>query len=156
MDSAEETNHPAPHTSGGSTEAPDMSVQAKEYLAACINDLWQEFETQAQDMSWMAPTHRAVPSQALGRIKSICQHIPELFGALQAVGATHAAVPREALAMALKKFRTDLDPYECKEVVTMLAGIANGGRSGFDSVIRNRKKGGAASASALPWGAGSE
>ena len=153
MNSADETSSPGPGSTDGT---PDMAGQAKEYVAECIGELWQEIENKAQDMAWMAPTHRAVPSVALGRIKSICQHIPELFGAMQAVGATHSAVPREALAMALKKFRADLDPYECKEVVTMLAGIANGGRSGFDSVIRNRKKGGAAPASALPWGAGSE
>lgn len=134
-----------------------MAVQAKEDVAECIGDLGQEIENKSQDMSWMAPTHRAVPSVALERIKSICQHIPDIFGAMQAVVATHASVPREVQAAALKKFRPDLDQFESKEVVSMLTSIANGGRSGYDSVIRNRKKGGGgAAAAALPWGAGTE
>jgi hypothetical protein len=100
----------------------------------------------------MSPTHRAVPAHALARIKSICENIPDLFGALQAVGATHVAVPRDVLASALKKFRPDLDSYDNKEVIAMLTSISNGGRSGFDSVLRNRKKTGTGVTSALPWG----
>jgi hypothetical protein len=104
----------------------------------------------------MAPTYRAVPAHALARIKSICEHIPNLFCALQAVGATHVAVPREVLAVALKKFRVDLDPFDHKEVVAMLTSIANGGRSGFDSALRSRKKAGPVITSTLPWGSGNE
>lgn len=138
-------------TTDPAAKATDMADLAKQYLDACIHEVLQEAETKAQDMSWMSPNHRAVPAQALSRIRSICQQLPELFSAIQAVGATHIAVPREALAMALKKFRKDLDPYDTKEVASLLAAIANGGRSGYDSVLRNRKKGGAANA-ALPWG----
>lgn len=154
MNSSEETNSPVP----GSTDGPpDMAEQAREYVTECISELLQEYENKAQDMSWMAPNCRSVPAVALGRIKSICQHIPDIFGVMQAVAATHSAVPREVQAMALKKFRPDLDPFESKEVVAMLTSIVNGGRSGYDSVIRNRKKGGGgASSAALPWGAGTE
>lgn len=134
---------------------PDMLPQAQDYLESCITEVMQELELQALDMSWMAPSHKAVPAKALARIKSICLSLPELFEALQAVGATHTNVPREVLALALKKFRPDLESLDNKEVVALLTSIANGGRSGFDSANRNRKKGGA-SAAVLPWGGAAE
>lgn len=134
----------------------DMADLARDYLDECINEFMLEAEARAQDMSWMSPSHRPVPAQALSRIKSICHHFPELCSAIQAVGATHISVPREVLAMALKKFRKDLDPYDTKEVVSLLAAIANGGRSGYDSVLKNRKKGGATANTAMPWGMGDD
>jgi hypothetical protein len=139
------------------TDLPsDMGDLARDYLDECINEFMLEAEAKAQDMSWMSPSHRPVPAQALSRIKSICHHFPELCSAIQAVGATHISVPREVLAMALKKFRTDLDMYDTKEVASLLTAIANGGRSGYDSVLKNRKKGGGAASTSLPWGVSDE
>ena len=82
--------------------------------------------------------------------------MPELFSALLAVVATHGSVPREVLAIALKKYRPDLEASDSKEVIAMLTSISNGGRSGFDSVLRNKKRGGGGPAAALPWGAATE
>ncbi len=144
MDSldAEFADHPiaAQLNASSAAEPPDMLPLAQDYLESCINEVMQELELQALDMSWMAPSHKAAPAKALARIKSICQHLPELFDALHAVVATHTNVPREVLALALKKFRPDLEALEAKEIVALLASITNGGRSGFDAVNRNRKK----------------
>jgi hypothetical protein len=153
MESADATQA---HTTAAAELPSDMADLARDYLDECINEFMLEAEARAQDMSWMSPSHRPVPAQALSRIKSICHHFPELCSAIQAVGATHISVPREVLAMALKKFRKDLDPYDTKEVVSLLTAIANGGRSGYDSVLKNRKKGGATANTAMPWGMGDD
>lgn len=153
MESADATQA---HTTAAAEFPSDMADLARDYLDECINEFMLEAEARAQDMSWMSPSHRPVPAQALSRIKSICHHFPELCSAIQAVGATHISVPREVLAMALKKFRKDLDPYDTKEVVSLLTAIANGGRSGYDSVLKNRKKGGATANTAMPWGMGDD
>jgi hypothetical protein len=153
MESADATQA---HTTAAAELPSDMADLARDYLDECITEFMLEAEARAQDMSWMSPSHRPVPAQALSRIKSICHHFPELCSAIQAVGATHISVPREVLAMALKKFRKDLDPYDTKEVVSLLTAIANGGRSGYDSVLKNRKKGGATANTAMPWGMGDD
>jgi hypothetical protein len=153
MESADATQA---HTTAAAELPSDMADLARDYLDECINEFMLEAEARAQDMSWMSPSHRPVPAQALSRIKSICHHFPELCSAIQAVGATHISVPREVLAMALKKFRKDLDPYDTKEVVSLLTAIANGGRSGYDSVLKNRKKGGVTANTAMPWGMGDD
>jgi hypothetical protein len=153
MESADATQA---HTTAAAELPSDMADLARDYLDECINEFMLEAEARAQDMSWMSPSHRPVPAQALSRIKSICHHFPELCSAIQAVGATHISVPREVLAMALKKFRKDLYPYDTKEVVSLLTAIANGGRSGYDSVLKNRKKGGATANTAMPWGMGDD
>jgi len=69
------------------------------------------------------------------------------------VSATHMAVSREMLAMALKQFRPDAAALSQEDVQSLLVSIVNGANQAFEAVLRTRKnqerKGGGA---ALPWG----
>jgi hypothetical protein len=92
----------------------------------------------SQALEWLLPGHRATPADALQRLQAICQGHPDLFSAMLTALATHQSVPREVLAKAIKQFRPDLDPYSREDVQGMLVAIWNGGKSGFDAVLRTR------------------
>lgn len=92
----------------------------------------------ADGLCWLMPGHRAAPAEALRRIQALCAAWPDLHAALFVVLATHQELPREMLAAAVKQFRTDLDPHSREDVLSLLTAIWNGGKSGFDAVLRTR------------------
>jgi hypothetical protein len=107
------------------------------------------------DAEWMLPTTRSTPAQSLARIGCLCAGMPDLFSALLAVLGAHQNVSREILAMAIKQCRPDLADLSRDDVVGLLVSIWNGGRQGFDAVLRSRRRGGGErAAAALPWQAG--
>ena len=111
-----------------------------------------EATNNAPDLAWIAPTHRPAPAEALARVQAICSHCPELFGAMFSVLATHQGVPREILAAAVKQFRPDTEALSRDDVTSLLVAVWNGGKQGFDAVMRTRKSAPRA-ASAHPWAA---
>ncbi len=97
-----------------------------------------EQDEHADVLAWLLPGHRAAPAEALRRIQALCAAWPDLHAALFVVMASHQALPRDMLAAAVKQFRSDLDPYSREDVVSLLTAIWNGGKSGFDAVLRTR------------------
>jgi len=89
-------------------------------------------------LGWLLPGHRPAPAEALRRIQALCAAWPDLHAAMFAVLATHQELPRDMLAAAIKQFRPDLDPYTREDVVGLLTALWNGGKSGFDAVLRTR------------------
>lgn len=106
-------------------------------------------EADHDPLDWLLPAYRAAPAEALKRIQALCAGWPDLHAAMLVVLATHQNLPRDVLAAALKQFRSDLDPYTREDVVGLLTAVWNGGKSGFDAVLRTRanspKKGGSLS-----------
>lgn len=68
-----------------------------------------------------------------------------------AVLATHQELPRDMLAAAIKQFRPDLATYTAEDVVSLLTAIWNGGKSGFDAVLRTRANSPKKGAGAFSW-----
>lgn len=108
-------------------------------------------DTADDAMAWLQPGHRAPPAEALRRIQLLCAAWPELYAAMFIVLATHQELPRDMLAAALKQFRADLDAYSRDDVVGLLTAIWNGGRSGFDAVLRTRASAPRRGAAGLSW-----
>ncbi|MDT9001468.1 hypothetical protein RQP53_19485 [Paucibacter sp. APW11] len=102
------------------------------------------------DLGWMAPGYLATPAEALERIRQICAMHEELFGALFALMATHGSLPREILAAAIKQFRPDAQALSNEDLVGLLTATVNGGRQGFDAVMRTRRST-PRKAGAVPW-----
>lgn len=107
------------------------------------------YEEEAEDpLAWLQPGCRAAPAEALRRIQLLCGGWPDLYAAMFLVLATHQELPRDVLAAAIKQCRPDLEAYTREDVVSLLTAIWNGGKSGFDAVLRTRanspKKGGGA------------
>ncbi len=96
----------------------------------------------ANELGWMAPGHVATPSKALVRIQFICEMHTDLFTALFTVVATHPNVQRAILASAVSRFRPDVSTYSQDDIVGMLNAIVNGGKQGFEAVLRTRKTAG--------------
>ena len=90
------------------------------------------------ELTWLQPGQRATPPEALRRIQVLCGARPDLFAAMFLMLATHQELPRDMLAAAIKQFRADLDAYSRDDVVSLLTAILNGGKSGFDAVLRTR------------------
>lgn len=122
------------------------------YFQARLRAVEAERDEALLQVSWMSPSPgRAVPpKQALARIKAICAFWPDLYSALLAVMATHQSVPRDHLVAAIRQFRRDTDAFSAEDVSGLLAGAWNGGRHGFDAVLRSRKNS-ERKASAFPW-----
>ena len=108
-------------------------------------------EADPDELSWLQPGHRAAPADALRRIQALCAAWPDLFPAMLLTLATHQELPRDMLAAAIKQFRPDLDPYSREDVVSLLTAIWNGGKSGFDAVLRTRANSPKKGASAFSW-----
>lgn len=102
-------------------------------------------------LAWLMPGHRAAPADALKRIQALCAAWPDLHAAMFAVLATHQELPRDMLAVAIKQFRPDLAAYTAEDVVSLLTAIWNGGRSGFDAVLRTRAASPKKGAGAFSW-----
>jgi hypothetical protein len=101
-----------------------------------MNDAAQDDGT--EELGWLLPGHRAAPAEALRRIQLLCGAWPDLHAAMFTVLATHQELPRDMMAAAIKQFRPDLEPYTREDVVGLLTALWNGGRSGFDAVLRTR------------------
>jgi len=102
-------------------------------------------------LDWLLPGHRAAPAEALPRIQALCAAWPDLYAAMFVVLATHQELPREVLAAAVKQFRSDLDAYTREDVVGLMTAIWNGGRSGFDAVLRTRANSPKKGAGSFSW-----
>ncbi len=100
---------------------------------------------------WLLPGHRPAAPEALRRIQALCAAWPDLYTAMFLVLAVHQELPRDMLAAALKQFRTDLEPCTREDVVGLLTAVWNGGRSGFDAVLRTRAHAPKRAAGALSW-----
>ncbi|CAM4010403.1 hypothetical protein [Roseateles saccharophilus] len=102
-------------------------------------------------LAWLQPGHRAAPAEALRRIQALCVGWPDLHAAMFVVLATHQELPRDMLAAAIKQFRPDLDAYSREDVVGLLTAVWNGGKSGFDAVLRTRANAPKKAAGGLSW-----
>lgn len=102
-------------------------------------------------LAWLQPGRRTAPAEALRRIQLLCAGRPDLYAAMLLVLATHQDLPRDRLAEALKQFRPDLDAYSRDDVVGLLTAIWNGGKSGFDAVLRTRAHAPKRGAAGLSW-----
>jgi hypothetical protein len=105
----------------------------------------------SEPLDWLLPGHRAAPAEALKRIQALCGGWPDLYAAMFLVLACHQELPRDVLAAAIKQFRTDLDAYSREDVVGLLTAIWNGGKSGFDAVLRTRANSPKKGAGAFSW-----
>ncbi len=92
-------------------------------------------------LNWMLPGQHGAPAEVLPRIQFVCQQQPDLFSAMFLLLATHQGLPREILAAATKQCRNDLDDLTRDDVAGLYTSILNGGRQGFDAVLRARRKG---------------
>ncbi|HEY0957233.1 MAG TPA: hypothetical protein VGE36_20945 [Roseateles sp.] len=102
-------------------------------------------------LAWLLPGHRAAPAEALARIQRLCAAWPDLHAAMFIVLATNQDLPRDMLAAAIKQFRADLDPYTREDVVSLLTAVWNGGKSGFDAVLRTRANSPRKGAGGFSW-----
>jgi hypothetical protein len=93
------------------------------------------------ELAWLLPGAQAGPAEVLPRVQAICTAVPDLFGAMFLLLATHQGLPRELLAAATKQFRSDLDDLSRDDVSALYTALLNGGRQGFDAVLRSRRKG---------------
>lgn len=107
--------------------------------------------TDSVDVDWVLQSARSTPAQALARIGALCQGIPDLFAAMFAVLATHQGVSKEILALAIKQFRPDTTDLSRDDVAGLLTSIFNGGKQGFDAVLRSRRRGSERGAASMPW-----
>lgn len=105
------------------------------------------------DMAWMSPSYRPTPGEALPRIQALCRMHDDLFPALLAVVATHTGMRREILADVLRQIRPELQGFSRDDVAGMLVALHNGGRQGFEAVLRTRRQAAGPKVinSALPW-----
>ena len=92
------------------------------------------------DVGWVLPGNHGSPAEALARIGLLCQSFPDLFTALWTVMATHQGLPRELLALAVLQQRPDVADLGKEGLTALMVAIANGGRQGFDAVLRSRRK----------------
>jgi len=103
------------------------------------------------DAAWTLPGKPSTPAQSLARIGVICTGTPDLFSAMFAVLGTHQTVSREMLALAIKQFRPDTADLGRDDVAALLTSIWNGGRPGFEAVLRSRRRGERKGGAPLPW-----
>lgn len=105
----------------------------------------------ASSLEWLEPGYRASPAEALERIRQICAMHAELFGAVFVVLATHQGLPLEILAVAVKQYRPDTESLTRDDVVGLMVATRNGGRQGFDAVLRTRRGAPRSTSGAMPW-----
>lgn len=134
----------------------DLAQQAAmcgdtDYLLARLQLADAERDAALHHVHWMAPGRPCPPKEALSRIKALCSYWPDLYEAGQAVLATHPTVARDLLAKAMRQCRADAEAYSPEDLTSMLIGGWNGGRQGFEAVMRTRKNADR-KAAALPWG----
>jgi len=103
------------------------------------------------ELAWLLPGAQIGPAEVLPRVQALCARYPDLFNAMFVLLATHPGLPREILAAVTKQFRSDIDDLNRDDVVGLYTAILNGGRQGFDAVLRSRRKGERKSAAGLGW-----
>jgi hypothetical protein len=108
-------------------------------------------EELSSELAWMLPGSMPNPADAVARIGALCASHRDAYTAMFSVLATHPGVPRERLAAAIKQFRREYDELSLSDVEGLLTSIWNGGRSGYDSTLRSRKKAERKAAASLPW-----
>jgi len=131
-------------------DAMALAAQDFDYLQTRIRCLEAALNAANNEVAWIAPAARPTPAQALRRIKAICGRFPDLYSALLVIVATHPAVSRDMLAMAVKQFRKDTEALSPEDVKSLLVSIVNGGNQAFDAILRTRKNADRKSAS-IPW-----
>jgi hypothetical protein len=94
----------------------------------------------SEDLRWLLPGQHGLPAEVLPRIQFICAQQPDLFAAMFLLLATHQGLPRDILAAATKQCRSDVDDLTREDVVGLYTSILNGGKQGFDAVLRSRRK----------------
>lgn len=104
-----------------------------------------------QLLAWLAPGAMPTPREAMQRIQWLCETQPTLFDAMWLVCATHATVPREVLAAAVRQFRPDAAIYSTEDLTGMLVALRNGALQAFDAVLRSRKTGERKVSGGLGW-----
>lgn len=104
----------------------------------------------SDELAWLLPGTPQGPAEVLPRVQAICAAVPDLFGAMFLLLATHQGLPRELLAAATKQFRGDIDDLGRDDVAALYTALLNGGRQGFDAVLRSRRKGDR-KAAAMSW-----
>ncbi len=111
----------------------------------------------ADTLNWLSPNYRATPAEALPRIKVICQLHSDLHAAMWTVMATHPSLPPDILAAAIQQCRPDTQALTREDLRGLMTALVNGGRQGFDAVLRTRRqlqRTASSGASALPWAQG--
>lgn len=104
----------------------------------------------AVQLDWLRPDAGADPVACLKRIRWMCDQVPDLASLVLLVGATHQGVPRARLAAALHHCRAELATMPEADVLSLVNGLLNGARDGFDAVLRSRK-GANRRATAMPF-----
>lgn len=89
-------------------------------------------------VAWLLPGKAPHPAEALQRIQALCRALPDPYTAVITVLVTHPSVPWDLLAPTLQRFRPDLAGYAREDMVALLTAAWNGGKSGFDAVMRTR------------------
>lgn len=122
-------------------EAERRAVEAGDtaYLQARLRFVEAERDAAGLHLLWMSPRQPPAAKESLGRIRALCAYWPDLYEAMQAVLATHPLVARDILARAIKQFRRDTDAYSVEDITGLLISAWNGGRHGFEAVLRSRK-----------------
>lgn len=95
---------------------------------------------------WVLPGRHGSPAEVMQRLRAICEQVPDLFDAMLLLLATHQALSRDILAAATKNCRSDLQDLSAADVGSLYVALANGGRQGFDAVLRARRKSGRSAA----------
>ncbi|MBH9579083.1 hypothetical protein [Inhella proteolytica] len=104
-----------------------------------------------RELAWLLPGAQGGPAEVLPRVQWLCAQFPDLFSAMWVLQATHQGLPRELLAAATQQFRPDLQDLSRDDVAALYTALLNGGRQGFDAVLRSRRKGERKSAAGLGW-----
>lgn len=107
-------------------------------MSEAVPETLEEHEAQ---LAWLHPAHRPSPADALVRIRWLCTQHTDLFSAMFAVLATHQGVPRRILAAAVRQCRRDTESLTDADVAGLFNALLNGGRQGFDTVLRTRRSG---------------
>lgn len=123
-------------------EAERLAAMAGDaiYFQARLRLAEAERDAASLHLLWMSPRQPPAAKESLRRIRALCSYWPDLYEAMQAVLATHPLVARDILARAIKRCRRDTDVYSVEDVTGLLISAWNGGRHGFDAVLRSRKQ----------------
>jgi hypothetical protein len=91
------------------------------------------------EVAWILPGVQSSATVAAARIHAICAAHTDLFTAMLTVVATHPALARDKLAVAIQQFRPDCAGLSLADIQGLIVALLNSGRQGFDAVLRTRK-----------------
>ncbi|NDY89577.1 hypothetical protein [Ideonella livida] len=128
-----------------------MAAGDIEYLATRLALAEGQLQAERLDLVWMAPGQAPNPREVMRRLQAICRHRSGLFDAVVTAAVTHPGVPPERLAQALLACRPDLAPYPLEDVTSLVKASLNGGRDGFEAVLRTRKSSDRKVAGGFSW-----